>query len=107
MDNFIRLSHPQSVEAREKKQVFKMFAQGMLDRMIVGELRYGSAKASQLYLTRLHKELNAYKSTGNCEHLFNIANYCILEWMAPEHPKHHFNPHVESVTRERSKKKKV
>ncbi len=76
-----------------------MFAQGMLDRMLVGEIRYGSANKRQKYMSRLHKEVKAYLSTGNAEQLFNIANYCILEWMAPEHPKHHFDPTVKSVTR--------
>ncbi len=77
-----------------------MFAQAMLNRLFVGEVRYGPGKKEQKYLTRLIKELKAYKKTGNAEQLINIANYCILEWMTPEHPKHHFNPAVESVTRD-------
>lgn len=101
MIEIIRLEIPDSFELKnQKKQIFKMFTQTMLNRLFVGEVRYGPAKKEQKYLTRLTKELKAYKKTGNAEQLINIANYCILEWIAPEHPKHHFNPNVESVTRD-------
>ena len=76
-----------------------MFAQAMLNRLFVGELRYGPAKKIQRYDLRLGKEMRAYRETGNAEHLINIANYCVLEWIAPGHPKHHFDPAVDSVTR--------
>lgn len=50
-------------------------------------------------MSRLAKELAAYKKTGNMEQLINIANYAILEAMAPENPRFHFDAGVDSVTR--------
>lgn len=100
MLEIIRLECPDSIELKNnKKQIFKMFAQTMLNRLFVGEVRYGPGNRRQKYFTRMKKELKAYEKTGNAEQLINIANYCVLEWIAPEHPKHHFDPTAESVTR--------
>jgi hypothetical protein len=104
MLEILRLEIPDSFELKNyKKQIFKMFAQTMLNRLFVGEIRYGPAEKKQHYFSRLKKEVAVYQKTGNAEQLINIANYCVLEWIAPEHPKHHFNPTVESVTREDAK----
>jgi hypothetical protein len=46
-------------------------------------------------------EAQAYKRTGNSEHLINIANYAWLESVAPEHSKNNFDPYVPSATRHR------
>jgi hypothetical protein len=83
----------------DKIKIFRVFTQSMMNRLLVGELRYGSPKKKQRYLTRLKKEIEHYNSNGNAEQLINIANYCVLEWIAPEHPKHHFDNTIESVTR--------
>jgi hypothetical protein len=91
---------PQNLTAELDLGSFKMFAQSMLNRLVVGGLRYGSPKKSQKYMSRMIKEVEAYKRSGNAEQLLNIANYCVLEWIAPEHSKHHFNPNVKSATRE-------
>lgn len=101
----ISLVVPDSVSSNsEKFQIAKMIFQSQINRLAVGELRYGSANRRQKYLTRLKKELAAYTAAGNAEQLINIANYCILEWIAPEHPKHHFDPTVDSVTRRGTRK---
>ena len=99
----IHLFEPESLQDRvnrPKLQIFKMFAQTMVNRLYVGDLRYGPPDKKQRYFSRLQKEVRAYKVTGNAEHLLNIANYCVLEWIAPEHKDHHFNPTVDSVTRQ-------
>lgn len=89
----------------EKSQVnwvnFIKFVQRMANRIAVGQLRYGKADASKKYLTRLKLELKEYSRTGNAEHLFNIANYCYLESIAPEHKKPHFDPYKGSATRDK------
>lgn len=101
MIDIIRIEVPDSIELKNhKKQIFKMFAQTMINRLFVGEVRYGPAEKKQKYFSRLKKEVKVYQKTGNAEQLLNIANYCVLEWIAPEHPNHHFNPNVESVTRD-------
>ena len=100
MIEIIRLELPDTPELKKHTiQIFKMFAQSCLNRLFVGELRYGPAVRRQNYHNRLAKEALAYATTGNAEHLLNIANYCVLEWIAPGHPKHHFDPTVDSVTR--------
>lgn len=78
---------------------FKHFLQGMANRIAVGRLRYGEADRRKKYLVRLEMEIDAYKKTGNYEHLLNAANYCFLESIAPHNKKLHFDSAVESVTR--------
>ena len=98
----LHLFEPESLEDRVHRpviQIFKMFAQTMLNRLYVGDLRYGPPDRRQLYASRLYKEVEAYKKSGNAEHLLNIANYCVLEWIAPEHKNHHFDNTVDSATR--------
>lgn len=67
--------------------------------LIQGEYRYCNYRNPNLFLTRLIKELEAYKKSGNKEHLINVCNYAILESIEPEHPNHHYNDEVESITR--------
>jgi len=50
-------------------------------------------------MTRLSKELKAYRKDGNIEQLLNIAVYAFLESVAPENPKIHWNAAADSVTR--------
>lgn len=76
----------------------------MANRLMQGQCRYGEPKASQNYFTRLMMETKAYKRTGNQEHLINIANYCVLESIAPENKKFHFDNTVDSATRGKSHK---
>ena len=99
MIEIIRLEAPLEM-GKEKKQWFRVFAQSLVNRLIVGELRYGPGSKKQKYLTRLIKTIEVYKSTGNAEYLFDIANYAFLEFIFPEHPKHHFNPEAQSATRQ-------
>lgn len=86
------------------QEAFRQFIQRMAYRVIEGHCRYGAPSKEKLYLTRLMKEIKAYKKTGNAEHLLNVANYCHLEMCAPEHPKHHYDNTVDSVTRNGGKK---
>jgi hypothetical protein len=75
------------------------FMQMMINRLLVGHVRYGAPKKEQNYMTRMLMEYKAYKRTGNMEHLINIANYCWLESEAPENKNFHFDAKVESATR--------
>jgi hypothetical protein len=79
--------------------VFKDFTQKMANRLLVGFIRYGPPKVEKHYMTRMIMEVKAYKRTGNVEHLYNVANYALLEICAPEHPRHHFDGSVDSATR--------
>ncbi len=79
----------------------KEFLQRMINRMVQGYVRYGEAKVEQRYMTRLIMEVKAYRKSGNAEQLYNIANYALLESIAPENKKFHFDGSVDSITRGR------
>jgi hypothetical protein len=78
---------------------FLSLIQKAIYRFFQGFFRYGPARKSKRYLTRLKKELAKYEETGNCEHLLNIMVYSGLEAIKPENDKFHFDPTVESATR--------
>ena len=79
---------------------FRAFLQAQVNRRCVGALRYSDKpNARQKYMKRLDLEWKAYKKTGNIEHLANVAVYAFLESAAPQHPKSHWDPTVESATR--------
>jgi hypothetical protein len=80
---------------------FIRFLQQMANRAAVGALRYGCVPdAERNYMSRLAKELAAYRRNGNREHLLNIAVYAWLEGEAPENRKYHFDASAASVTRD-------
>ena len=83
------------------KPAIMIFLQQQVNRLIVGHVRYSNACVSQKYLTRLSLELKAYKKSGNREQLINIANYALLESLAPENKKFHYDNTVDSATREK------
>lgn len=71
----------------------------MSKRIIQGHTRYGAPVVTKKYMKRLELELQAYKKSGNMEHLYNAANYCFLESYAPQNPKFMFAADIDSVTR--------
>lgn len=40
----------------------------------------------------LKKRLQKYEETGNTEFLADIANFAMIEFMYPQHPKAHYKP---------------
>lgn len=78
---------------------FRAFFQQVLNRAGVGNVRYGEIDTRKRYMTRIGKELRAYRRTGNVEHLLNIAVYAWLESVRPEHRKQHWDATAESATR--------
>lgn len=97
-DIVIRVVKDIKLSARETVE-FKMFLQMMQNRRQVGGLRYGPIDRRKKYMTRLSKELKAYRKDGNAEQLLNIAVYAFLEFYAAENKKFHFDNTVDSVTR--------
>ena len=75
------------------------FLQQVANRFVQGGLMYGDPHKGRLFLSRLEKELARYKNTGNIEYLLNVATYCCLEGIAPEHSNSHHDATVSSVTR--------
>ena len=67
-----------------------------LNDLLVGAYRYGGFNKKRLKEQRLIKALEhrvkLYKKTGNAEHLIDIGNYAMLEFVAEGHPQFHFEP---------------
>jgi len=95
----IELWWSDKITADLKRRTMPKFLQGMVNRILQGQYRYGSPKKDQNYMTRLIMETKAYRRSGNREHLLNIANYAYLESICPENPKFHFDPEAKSATR--------
>ena len=66
--------------------------------MVMSYYKYGAMKEN--YKTEktidaigsLEKRLQKYKDTGNTEFLADIANFAMIEFMFPQHPKAHYKP---------------
>lgn len=71
------------------------FEQLMRNRLLIGRFRYGKMSdpnkgkfdmvGSMIYRLRL------YQSTGNLEHLVDVANLALVEFVHPQHPNAHFD----------------
>jgi hypothetical protein len=70
------------------------FIQGMLDRMLQSHYKYGRVKdnypEAKDAIGNLKTRLELYAKTGNTEFLMDVANFAMIEFMAPAHPKAHF-----------------
>jgi len=91
--NTITLDWPDSIP---QDQISKKFIQGMLDRMAFGFHNYGHIKINfdnpgkHIALKNLDIRYKMYKETGNTEWLMDLANYAMIEFKYPRHPKAHF-----------------
>jgi hypothetical protein len=70
------------------------FVQGMADRMSMSFYKYGlvaDAYPSKVdALGSLEVRLQRYRETGNTEFLIDAANFAMIEFMRPRHPKAFF-----------------
>ena len=70
------------------------FVKGMQNRMVVSYYKYGPL--TDAYPERvnaiasLQDRLRKYAETGNTEWLIDAANFAMIEFMHPRHPKAHF-----------------
>lgn len=75
-------------------EVSEVFWEGMKNRMYVSYFKYGPVadafpdKIDAIASLRLC--LGRYAETGNTEYLMDAANYAMIEFMYPRHPKGHF-----------------
>ena len=64
--------------------------------MVMSYYKYGrinqNHKSDNLMdaVKNLKKRLEMYESTGNTEFLVDVANFAMIEFMCPQHPKAHF-----------------
>lgn len=74
----------------------RTFMQGMLDRVAMSFSTYG--KMSMAYpdkvnaIKTLKTKLAKYEETGNTEFLMDVANYAMIEFTHPGHPRAHYEP---------------
>lgn len=83
------------IEDLEKSQWSDEFETKMRNRLIMGALRYGilgdPAKPTYDNTSSIIKRANLYVETGNLEHLVDIANLCLVEFIDGKHPNRHFH----------------
>ena len=84
------------------------FERLMRNRLIVGAFRYGRmgtpAKGSYALVDSARRRLDAYEATGNLEHLVDVANLALVEFVEGRHPCRHWDAaddgeHCAPVTR--------
>jgi hypothetical protein len=67
----------------------------MRNRLIMGAIRYGligaAGKPQYDRIASMVKRLHNYTATGNKEHLVDVANLCLLEFVECNHPHQHFH----------------
>ena len=77
-----------------KQDFSEDFIQKMRNRILVSHYKYGWMKDSYPELADavacLKQRLELYKKTGNKEHLIDVANFAMIEYMYPRHPNAHF-----------------
>ena len=65
----------------------------MRNRLIMGAIRYGTLKDNKGtydHGAEAERRLQMYLETGNLEYMVDVANFCLLEYLKPYHPKAHF-----------------
>lgn len=88
------MNSPELILLEEYSNTFDELRKKM---MVVGHYKYGSARENLNrhcveIIPTLEKRLQAYKDTGNTEYLADIANFAMMEFMYPQHPKAHYTP---------------
>lgn len=70
------------------------FEQLMRNRLVMGGLRYGilgsPRKPTYNSIASIKQRLALYEKTGNTEHLVDVANLCLVEFVEGKHPNKHF-----------------
>lgn len=72
------------------------FLQGMVDRMSLSFLKYGAVAEGFPHrlnaMDCMRQRLEKYQATGNTEFLMDAANFIMIEFMRPAHPRPFFAP---------------
>lgn len=70
------------------------FVQKMKNRIVVSHYKYGWMKDTYPELADavacLKERLELYEQTGNLEHLIDVSNFAMIEYLHPKHPHAHF-----------------
>ncbi len=83
-----------SVEVILRTEFSAEFVQGMQSRMVVSFYKYGYVNNAYPEtvnaISSLMQRLRLYAESGNTEFLMDAANFAMIEFMHPRHPKAHF-----------------
>lgn len=89
------------LEEMRKTEWSEDFETLMRNRLLMGCLRYGSLKQkdkpSYDKVTSIRQRLDLYESDGNAEHLVDIANLCLVEFVDESHPNFHWKAQDDGV----------
>lgn len=70
------------------------FVHKMRNRIVVSHYKYGWMKDTYPEIgdaiASLEERLELYKKTGNLEHLIDVSNFAMIEYMRPRHKNAHF-----------------
>ena len=71
------------------------FEQLRQNRMVMGYFRYGDLHRQRPgqydNVASIRRRLERYEADGNLEHLVDIANIAMVEFVTSDHPKRHFH----------------
>jgi len=87
---------PNPVKLSELRQTewVPEFEQYMRNRLLMGAFRYermhDPTKGDYDILKDCRRRLGLYENDGNLEHLVDVANLCMIEFLHSRHPKKHF-----------------
>lgn len=89
-DRLLAFSKP-TLEELYRTEWVPMFEKFMRNRLVIGAFRYGKIghKPDYDYIGSLIKRAELYTETGNQEHLVDVANFAMLEFVDGKHPKKH------------------
>lgn len=90
----------ESLEELRRTEWSSIFESLMKNRLLVGRFRYGrmddESKGDYDHIGSIRKRLDLYVKSGNKEHLVDIANLCLVEFVHCKHPDAHFDAQDDS-----------
>jgi hypothetical protein len=85
----------ESLDSLRRTEWSPLFEKLMRNRLLVGRFRYGRmddpAKGDYDMLSSIRDRLKAYERTGNLEHLVDVANLALVEFVHSRHANRHFD----------------
>lgn len=87
----IDMDTPEKILARDFSDSFVSL---MRNRIVMSHYKYGWVSDTYPELAdaieSLKQRLALYEETGNLEHLVDVGNFAMIEYMRPRHPNAHF-----------------
>jgi len=95
-----------SLEELKTTEWSSEFEKFMRNRLIMGCMRYGALRRKDKpkydRLTSIRQRLDLYEANGNAEHLVDIANLCMVEFVDESHPNFHWHAQDDGIHSKKS-----